>query len=333
MVFISAAFCWYGCSNVADSIDNALTAMEDDYDSYIDEHGKPQPPASVSDTLNQLLDNYVSGLSNPPPSSIVTTTVDPADSQDLIDSAADNTVYNEAELEALIFDAVLAAEKEVSFNIIGGWLNGDLLYDIVFYRIHDVYMIDAFGLCAYRTLTVTSGATESYTLQFEYIEGASQQEVLDMRSMIDTRSKEIARDLKLGGMSDYEKIETINQYLCDNVYYPDEPYIPHDHTPYGTLFSGRAVCEGYARSAKILCDLAGIDCYYVTGYCNNDPVNGGHAWNLVKIDGEWYQLDITWNDSSSTNDYFLVTDDYMTLSRVWERSDYPASASVPYSIN
>lgn len=332
IVILISFSAFIGCSNFADDIDDAISSMEQGYDNYIDQNGTQPPVNSVSDTLDKMLADYVSGLSYPSPSSIVSTTVDPAESQEFIDSA-NTTVYNETELEKLIFDVVRAADKEVRFKTIGGWLTDDLLYDIVFYRIHDVHMVDAFGLYSYCVTVTTSGSTGTFLLEFNYIDDCSQEEVLELRSMIDTRSKEIVRDLKLGGMSDYEKVKEINKYLCDNVYYPKKPYISHDFTPYGALFSGRAVCEGYARATKILCELAGLECYYVVGYCDNDPVDGGHAWNLVKVGGDWYQLDVTWNDGSGTDDYFLVTDDVMTLSRDWECADYPASATTPYAAN
>jgi ABC-type glutathione transport system ATPase component len=100
--------------------------MEQGYDNYIDQNGTQPPVNSVSDTLDKMLADYVSGLSYPSPSSIVSTTVDPAESQEFIDSA-NTTVYNETELEKLIFDVVRAADKEVRFKTIGGWLTDDLL--------------------------------------------------------------------------------------------------------------------------------------------------------------------------------------------------------------
>ena len=74
----------------------------------------------------------------------------------------DTIVYNENELKDLILDAVRAAEKEVKFVIIGGWLTDELLYDIVFSRIHNVYMLDAFGLYSYSTTVTTSGSKGIY---------------------------------------------------------------------------------------------------------------------------------------------------------------------------
>lgn len=132
------------------------------------------------------------------------------------------------------------------------------------------------------------------------------------------------------GKSDYELVCAVNEYLCDTVYYPaSEPYAPLTHTAYGALANGEAVCEGYACAAKLLLNELGILCDIQFGVCTN---GGGHAWNLVELDGQWYQMDVTWNDGSADrSDYLLVTDDYMRKSRTWDESDYPACAQTAYA--
>lgn len=137
-------------------------------------------------------------------------------------------------------------------------------------------------------------------------------------------------ELHTAGMSDYEIICAVNEYLCDTIYYPDsEPYAPETHTAYGALANGIAVCEGYALAAKLMLNELGIACDIQTGTCIG---GGGHAWNLVQLEGQWYQMDVTWNDGSGTRqDYLLVTDAYMQKSRTWNYADYPASASEPYT--
>lgn len=131
------------------------------------------------------------------------------------------------------------------------------------------------------------------------------------------------------GRSDYEIVCAVNEYLCDTVYYPaSEPYAPLTHTAYGALANGEAVCEGYACAAKVLLNELGIPCDIQFGVCTN---GGGHAWNLVQLEGQWYQMDVTWNDGSADrSDYLLVTDDYMRKSRTWDENDYPACADTAY---
>ena len=83
----------------------------------------------------------------------------------------------------------------------------------------------------------------------------------------------------------------------------------------------------------------GIECMSECGDVieNDGSVGGGHAWNLVKVDGNWYQLDICWNDVCGRYDeengcltYFLVDDDFMSTTRAWERDKYPACDSGTY---
>ncbi len=89
-------------------------------------------------------------------------------------------------------------------------------------------------------------------------------------------------------------------------------------TPYGALINERSVCQGISITLAAIYNKMGIE----TGFCKSDEIN--HMWNLVKVDGKWYQLDATWNDPdviTGTNslgenilaekcfhDYFLLSD-------------------------
>lgn len=153
---------------------------------------------------------------------------------------------------------------------------------------------------------------------------------------------EIVPKLNASGLSDYEKVMAVNKYLCDTVYYPDpigeyedgsKKYYYKAHTAYGAFHDGSAVCEGYARAAGILLDRLGVDLDLEEG----DVIGGElHAWNLAKVDGDWYQLDICWNDAageydpSRSNDYTLETDEFMRQSRNWDADLYPATPDTKY---
>ncbi len=73
---------------------------------------------------------------------------------------------------------------------------------------------------------------------------------------------------------------------------------------YSALVSGRSVCAGYARAFQYLMMELGVPCYYCTGYSGED-----HAWNIVKLEDGFYNVDATWDDTNpSTYDYFNKTD-------------------------
>lgn len=79
---------------------------------------------------------------------------------------------------------------------------------------------------------------------------------------------------------------------------------PMNQSAYSALVQGRSVCAGYARAYQYLLQQLGIPCYYCTGYAGED-----HAWNIVKLDGVYYNVDVTWDDTDpSTYDYYNKSD-------------------------
>lgn len=92
-----------------------------------------------------------------------------------------------------------------------------------------------------------------------------------------------------------------------------ETMFPHVESAYGALVEGEAVCGGYASAFEYLCHLSGIPCIYVTGTATTDVASGGHAWNLVEVDGTWSVVDATWDDDDNQAteqryDFFLASD-------------------------
>ena len=102
---------------------------------------------------------------------------------------------------------------------------------------------------------------------------------------------------QLSTSSDYEKIKKVHDWLIDNVEYDmdfegEEPY-----SIVGALTHGMAVCEGYARSFKYLMDTLEVPCILISGTAtNSDGQTESHAWNYVELNGNWYAIDVTWDD-------------------------------------
>lgn len=105
--------------------------------------------------------------------------------------------------------------------------------------------------------------------------------------------------------SDYEKVVHFNDVLTKTNQYNTSYHlnnIAFDCRECISALDGRVgvdgpVCEGYARAFKVLCDREGIPCVLVDGEADNGSgVPEGHMWNYVKVQGEWYAVDVTWND-------------------------------------
>ncbi len=129
------------------------------------------------------------------------------------------------------------------------------------------------------------------------------------------------------GMSDYEIAKALHDYLALNNEYDMRYYsggMPRiSYTAYGALVNRTSVCAGYALAYERLMDQVGIPCEYVTGM----TTRGSHAWNIIQIDGEWYHVDVTWDDPTPDREgyvrykYFLKSDKAMSRDHIsWEAS-------------
>ena len=104
--------------------------------------------------------------------------------------------------------------------------------------------------------------------------------------------------------SDYDKERYIHDALLHNVSYARSAEM--NQSAYSALVNGRTVCAGYARAFQYLMQQLGIPCYYCTGYAGED-----HAWNIIKLEDDFYNVDTTWDDTETgtgTYDYFNKTD-------------------------
>ena len=84
----------------------------------------------------------------------------------------------------------------------------------------------------------------------------------------------------------HDSICQMNTYNSDNSL---------NQSSYSALTCGSSVCAGYARAFQVACHELGITCYYVTG----TSMGSSHAWNIVEIDGHFYNVDLTWDDAIS----------------------------------
>lgn len=115
---------------------------------------------------------------------------------------------------------------------------------------------------------------------------------------VTNKVNEVYKSLQLDGKSSYDKLKAIHDYIIDNVEYDYDNYQNNaylvKHATYSAAITGKTVCQGYATYFYRLANKAGIECRVVDGTGNG----GGHAWNLVKIDGKYYYVDVTWDDGS-----------------------------------
>ncbi|MBP7175640.1 MAG: transglutaminase [Thermoclostridium sp.] len=143
--------------------------------------------------------------------------------------------------------------------------------------------------------------------------------------------EQLVDDIIQPGMSDYEKVKTVHNFLITALQY-DRSKEPADSSyhAFGALDTGKAVCGAYAELMVLLLNKAGVPCRMVTGIGNGID----HAWNMVLIDGEPYHVDTTWDDPVTQAEgiilryeYFNLNDEEMKREHAWTEKDYPACSA------
>lgn len=142
------------------------------------------------------------------------------------------------------------------------------------------------------------------------------------------------------GMSNYEKVKAVHNWMIRNIKYDYyrllRGYIPPiSHTAKGALIKKVAVCDGYAYAFQMVMNKLKIPCRFVVGRSGNV----GHGWNMVKLGGKWYHVDVTFDDpivnESNQNtvpyyNYFLKSSSVMKKTHSWVKSKYPKCTSKKY---
>lgn len=173
----------------------------------------------------------------------------------------------------------------------------------------------------------------------------------DKDAAILARCRELIAEHITGGMTDFEKELALHDALVrlgeydETVYDPATPQGRPDNTnPYGMLVEGYGICLGYATSFQLLMDLAGVECITVVGASSGSTSD--HAWNMVRLEGEWYCVDPTWNDpvggervspnqwDQVHHTYFNVTsDDMRWTDHQWDYANVPEATATRFCWN
>lgn len=144
------------------------------------------------------------------------------------------------------------------------------------------------GIVSGYCITMCGNEMQCVTIQFCYLTTKSQER------RINKQVKKIVKRIGKGNRA--RKAKQAHDYLVQHMTYDSKYY-----NPYHAFSKGKGICMSYALAYQRLLQEMKIPCIYVKGK--------NHAWNMVKIEGYWYNVDVTWDDNRNRRyRYFLKAD-------------------------
>lgn len=149
----------------------------------------------------------------------------------------------------------------------------------------ELFYVEGYEYTEYKT----AGYTTRIAFSGRY--NMSVEEIEQNQMLIDQRVNEYLANIP-ETTDEYYKVKYIYEYLIYNTEYDSEA--ENNQNICSVFIEGRSVCQGYAKAFQYLLNKLDIQSYLVTGFVNS----GRHAWNLVRVNNEYYYIDPTWGDAS-----------------------------------
>lgn len=223
-----------------------------------------------------------------------------------------DVVLTEEEIYEVIREQMLERSPEIKIKTTKDIMQSLGNLDGIFERVGEIdnsetsqdgdYLASAcYGLeCSWKYSIV--GTSVMMTLEPKYLSTNKEENILTKRI------NAVIAELDLDEKSDYDKVKEIHDYIINRVTYDESLTKP---SAYSAMVDKSTTCQGYSTLAYRMLTDVGIDTRIIKGHANSTP----HMWNIVKVDNEWYNIDLTWDDPVSLSgeevlryDFFLKSE-------------------------
>ncbi len=193
------------------------------------------------------------------------------------------------------------SEYKINYKAAGGYVQ-----DVINCNPEFFYVTGSVGVSYYPSTMMTA------TVTLEYNERYPRESIPELMKFVENEAEK-ALSYVDASMKDYEKALALHDYLVVNYRYDTDHNV---RNLYEFFKTGKGVCQGYALTYAYLLKKCGVE----VGYATSTSMN--HMWNMVKVDGKWYHVDVTYDDPSVNgvddvfgfcrHAYFMKSDSYMT---------------------
>ncbi|MBR4513382.1 MAG: hypothetical protein IKO61_00640 [Lachnospiraceae bacterium] len=240
---------------------------------------------------------------------------------------ADKSAHDIAELTRLAIAQIDAGKESATFYVSG--ITEEQIRNINDYIVSINGMVDQYTVMEKMNggmrIMLKFEISDNYYVLDKYLHDRDiPEDRLEAKKLYD-KTTEVLKLVVRTSMTDYEKELAIHDYIVSHCEYG---YVDtakkYAYRAYGALVNEKAVCNGYAEAMALLLSCAGVENRIINGYADDEP----HAWNLVYIEGRWYQVDSTWDDplpdrgAFAGHMYFNVTDEIMDERHDWDKNEY-----------
>ncbi len=167
-------------------------------------------------------------------------------------------------------------------------------------------------------------------LKKSVLEGDSRKAYEQAREMAEKVKDEVEKVALPPGISrEYLLALRLHDEVCRHAVYKPGSKVKPVEAVTKILQEGQGVCEGYTRLYSLLLTMCGLENRYISGYARGEI----HVWNMVKLDGEWVHVDVTWDDTGKGrkgelhHQYFGMSDSMMAKDHKWDRTRCPAATT------
>ena len=191
----------------------------------------------------------------------------------------------ERQLYEVILKALPACEPDVSVDLVEEEAF-DRVFQCVMNDHPEIFYVDGYTFTRYTKGDQVMGNSFSGSYLYD------RAEIAERTGKIEEKAEEILRGMP-DGSDEYEKVKYIYEYLVAHTEYVRG--CVDNQNICSVFLNGESVCQGYAKAAQYLFGKSGIASIFVSGKVGDGE---DHVWNLVRINGAYYHVDITWGDAS-----------------------------------